>query len=760
MDDSIRILLVEDFPPDVELAKREIIKTIKSCKFHVVETQEEYLNALKEFKPDLIITDYNLPRFNGLAALKLAITHTPLTPVIVLTSAINEDTAVECMKSGAMDYVIKEHIKRLGQAIVHALDEKKSIYERHRAEEALRESEERFRSLYENSTIGIYRTTPDGQIVMANTAAVRMLGFNSFDDLAKRNIEISGFNTIEHRKEFRSRVEYDGSLSGFESVWLRKDGTPINVRESARAIRNEKGEVLYYDGTFEDITTQKRAIEALTLLSHTVKSIGECISITDLNNKILFVNDAFTKTYGYSEQELLGKSIDIIHGDDVVNNNTILTETLKGGWQGELLNKRKDGTIFPVYFSMSIVQDEHGHPIALVGIATDLTEQKKLYNQILQVQKFQSIGTLAGGVAHDFNNILGIILGYTSLIEKNNSPEVLSNGIAAINQAAERGAALVRQILTFARKTETSFQPLFIPHLIHELLSMLKQTFPRTITFLESYEKDLPGIIADRTQIHQVLLNLCVNARDAMPNGGTIIIRVGLQSKSNVQKHFLTADQEMYMRLTISDTGEGMDESTRLRIFDPFFTTKDTGQGTGLGLSVVYGVVQSHHGFIDVESQPGYGTTFSIYLPCSTTQKVEQDQKVTHEKNGVRGTETILIVEDEIYLLDIIQSTLESYGYHVHIAQDGEEAIEIYTRYKNEIALVLSDIGLPKISGIEVLKKLKQINPQVKVILASGFVMPETKIEIHQLGASSFIQKPYLPKELLAKIRQVIDEPQ
>jgi PAS domain S-box-containing protein len=758
LNDSIRILLVEDFPPDVELTKREIIKTLKSCIFRLVETQEEYVAALKEFKPDIIITDYHLPHFDGLTALKLAIEQVPLTPIIVLTSAINEDTAVDCMKKGAVDYVIKEHIKRLGQAVVHALEEKQSRIERHQAKETLRESEERFRSLYENSSMGIYRTSPEGHILMANPAAIRILGFDSFQELAQRDLETSGFKNTQQRKEFRLRIEHDGYISGFESIWLKKDGSPVYIQESARALRNEKGDILYYDGTFEDITTQKKAKEALALLSHTVKSIGECISITDLKSTILFVNEAFTKTYGYSELDVLGKSIDIILCDNTVNPSMMLSETLKGGWQGELNSKRKDGTVFPVFLSTSTVYDDGGSPIALVGVATDLTEQKKLQSQILQAQKIQSIGTLAGGVAHDFNNILGIIFGYTSLIEKKHTdPEMLANGIAAINQAAERGAALVRQILTFARKTETSFQPLSIPDLGHELLSMLKQTFPKTITFLESYENDLPEIIADRTQMHQVLLNLFVNARDAMPHGGTIKLRAELQSKKIVQKRFPSADQETYMCLTVSDTGEGMDETTHLRIFDPFFTTKDTGKGTGLGLSVVYGVMQTHRGYIDVESQLGYGTTFLLFIPTSSNPITEMDQEVTTEGKVLKGSETVLIVEDEVFLVDIIRSILDSNGYQIYIAQDGEEALETYQHHKDEIDIVLTDIGLPKISGIDVLKKLKQINPEIKVLLASGFILPETKVEIQQLGAIGFIQKPYLPQELLAEIRKAID---
>jgi PAS domain S-box-containing protein len=263
MSESIRILIVEDLPADVEFAEREIKKAIKSCTFRQVETREDYEIALREFQPDLIISDYRMPRFDGLAALELAQEFVPYTPVIILTSAMNEDTAVECMKKGAADYVIKEHIKRLGQAVIHALEEKQLWNERRRAEEALRESEERFRSLYENSTIGIYRTSPDGRILMANPAAVRMLGFGSFDDLARRNLESLGITPSYARGEFLKQLERERIITGLESAWVRRDGSTIFVRESARIVCDGNNNVLYYDGTFEDITDRKQAEEQL-----------------------------------------------------------------------------------------------------------------------------------------------------------------------------------------------------------------------------------------------------------------------------------------------------------------------------------------------------------------------------------------------------------------------------------------------------------------------------------------------------------------
>jgi PAS domain S-box-containing protein len=263
MDRPIRILIVEDLPTDAELAEWEIRKAIGPCEFRRVETRQDYVAALGTFQPDLIVSDYRLPYFDGLAALKLALERAPLTPVLIWTGSLNEDIAVECMKAGAVNYVIKEHIKRLGPAVIHALEEKRVRQERLRAEQALRESEERFRSLYENTTIGLYRTTPDGRILMANPAAVRMLGYHSFDELAQRDLEKGGFAPSYLRGEFRQQLESTGVVIGLESAWIRQDGTTIFVRESARAIRDEQGQIQYYDGSFEDITERKQAEEAL-----------------------------------------------------------------------------------------------------------------------------------------------------------------------------------------------------------------------------------------------------------------------------------------------------------------------------------------------------------------------------------------------------------------------------------------------------------------------------------------------------------------
>jgi two-component system cell cycle sensor histidine kinase/response regulator CckA len=512
--------------------------------------------------------------------------------------------------------------------------------ERKHAEDSLKDSELRFRSLYENATIGIYRTTPDGNILLANPALLKMLGYTSFEKLAERILEKDGFESSSQRNEFLEKIERDGEVSGYESTWTCQDGTDIFVLESARAIRDSHGKTLYYDGTVENIT-----------------------------------------------------------------------------------------------------------------------ERKSLQNQILQTQKVQSIGTLAGGIAHDFNNILGIILAYTSVLERSGADEKkISKSTTAITQAVSRGTALVRQILTFARQTGASVKPMLIPDLIRELVVMLQETFPEVIEFKTTIEKNVPFINADQTQMHQVLLNLCVNARDAMPNGGIIGIEVKTVASETLIQQFPQAKSDRYVSIDVSDTGIGMDEATMGRIFDPFFTTKEQGKGTGLGLSVVYGVIQEHHGFISVESKVGQGTAFHLYLPVAEEEKINQGIQKISTEGTQGGSETILLVEDEELLREVVQSTLESNGYKVLIAADGREAVEIYKKQYKDIALVLSDMGLPKLGGIDVYATLKEINPNIKIIFASGFISLETRSELLKEGANGFIMKPYSINEVLHMVREVLDD--
>jgi PAS domain S-box-containing protein len=478
------------------------------------------------------------------------------------------------------------------------------------------------------------------------------------------------------------------------------------------------------------------------------------------DGQYISINNGFTRIMGYTEADVVDKSsleLNIwAHPED----RTKLVAGLRRDGKVENMEaqfRAKDGTVRIGLMSASLIQlNNEPH---IISITRDITELKRLQDELLQAEKMLSIGTLAGGIAHDFNNILNIILGYSTMLEKRRLDEQkFSESVAAITSAVDRGSALVRQILTFARKTDTAFKPLYIPDLIHELFSMLKQTFPKTISFNEKMETSLPFIYGDPSQLHQVFLNLCVNARDAMPHGGAITIRVKTWTSAQLHERFPDAVHDRYMCMSIEDTGIGMDEITRTRIFDPFFTTKESGKGTGLGLAVAYGIVQTHNGFIDVYSVQGIGTKFDIYLPVSTdVQQPQLSSASNATSNAIHGTETILIVEDEDFLLKILGSVLESHGYTVISAQDGETAVKLYQERRQEIDLVLTDMGLPKISGRDEFNMLKAINPQVNVIIASGFLEPEIKTELAAAGVREFIQKPYRPEELMQTLRQVLD---
>jgi CheY-like chemotaxis protein len=331
------------------------------------------------------------------------------------------------------------------------------------------------------------------------------------------------------------------------------------------------------------------------------------------------------------------------------------------------------------------------------------------------------------------------------------------NAADVINQAVERGAELVKQILTFARKTDVVYGLVNINVMVKELKSMLSETFPRTITIASELGGDVPEITADTTQVHQAILNICVNARDAMPAGGKLILRTHAGSRSEVSSYFPEATSERYVRVSISDTGAGMDESTRQRIFEPFFTTKAKGKGTGLGLSVVYGVVKNHNGFVRVDSEIGRGTTFHLYFPAPIrfVQPVEKTQGSLVDIPG--GSESILIVEDEEPLLNVLAGLLKSKGYRVYVAHDGFEAVETYEEHHNDIAVVVSDLGLPKMTGQDAFLRMKSVNPRVKVIFGTGYLDPELKTELLNLGAKGFLAKPYSQDELLKRIRDLID---
>lgn len=462
---------------------------------------------------------------------------------------------------------------------------------------------------------------------------------------------------------------------------------------------------------------------------------------------------------GYSEKDLVGKSlVGIIDNEEYLEKyrTFVMQKKMKeSNFDANIVSS--DGRKIPINFSFTplFVGEELD---GFVSIGRDMTAHKQLEEELRHSQKMESLGTLAGGIAHDFNNILQILLVNTSTLKRAlHDPEKM-NQIAEINTTAiKRGSRLVQQILTFARKTDITFEAVNANALLQEMSKMLTETFPKTIRFSLNLSPGLPPILADHGQLNQVIMNLCVNARDAMPNGGTISVETEAIHGWELKKKYAEASEGRYVCIRTVDTGAGMDPRTRERIFEPFFTTKEQGKGTGLGLSVVYGIISGHRGFIEVASDLGVGTTFSLYLPAAEEAVVAAVRSTPAPAEMPRGRETLLIVEDEDTLLQTITALLKGYGYNIIVARDGFEAIDIFKKHRNEIDLIILDIGLPKLSGWDALAQIKMDAGELKVIVSSGYLDPKLKFEKLGEGVSEYIQKPYDPHQILQSIRRVLD---
>ncbi|MBS4028561.1 MAG: response regulator, partial [Ignavibacteriales bacterium] len=486
----------------------------------------------------------------------------------------------------------------------------------------------------------------------------------------------------------------------------------------------------------------------------------DVIYISTPEGKLLDINQAGVELFGYSsKQELLLANIERDLYFDPASRSSMQKNIIAKGFTKdfEIMLKRKDGKKLFVLETSSTVRNDRGDIVAYRGIMRDITEQKNLEEQLRQAQKMESIGTLAGGIAHDFNNLLGIIEGYTSLAERSiNIPEKITKHLDAIHKSVTRGAKLVRQMLMFARKSDAKLESVNVREIIEDIHKFIEETFPKTITCKLDIEKNLPLFVADGTQIHQAILNLSVNARDAMPNGGTITLSALTVGNEKLQSRFPEAKSTQYICLAVSDTGQGIDEETKNRIFEPFFTTKEKGKGTGLGLSVIYGIMKTHNGFIDVESSIGKGTTFQLYFPYVQSKPIVPEELLLSTEM-LRGTEAILIIEDEIMLGESLKTMLEENGYTVLWAKDGIEGVEMYNIHQSDIALIISDMGLPKLNGADAYKQIAAINKNVKVIFASGYLQPDEKQELFDTGIKDFIHKPYDNHTVLKTVREVLN---
>ena len=494
-----------------------------------------------------------------------------------------------------------------------------------------------------------------------------------------------------------------------------------------------------------------------------VESIPDIIFALDLDGAINYVGPRWEKILGHEPSEVLGKFF--IHFAPVedhplliqvfkeVRNHKKSVENIR--WQ----YFRKDGQVRYFSGSSAPILDEQGKMVGAMAIARDITDYKKLEEQLLQAQKMESIGNLAGGIAHDFNNLLGGILGYASFAKKKMSPEdPLYHAVNSIERTAGQAADLTRQLLGFARRGKYQVKPINCNALIQDLIQFLGRTIDKRITLQVELDPQLHLIEGDEAQLQQSLINICLNARDAMPSGGTLKLVTSNQALSREiylnQRGWKEGD---YVRITLSDTGTGIPQEIQSQIFEPFFTTKEPGRGTGLGLSMVYGIIQNHGGYIDFKSGPDQGTTFELFLPSITGAVIPEESPVLHPDGPPKGTETILIVDDEDIIRQLGADILEDVGYKIILASRGEEAIRLYQQQGQNIDLVILDVVMPGMGGKETFRKLKEINPKIKVLLSSGYSTDGEVGEILKEGVEGMVQKPYKDEELIEKVREILD---
>ncbi|MEW6210284.1 MAG: PAS domain S-box protein [Acidobacteriota bacterium] len=896
MSAPFKVLLIEDSEDDALLILRILRQGGYDPRFERVDTPESFIRAIDADEWDCIIADYSMPRFNAFAALALVRERKLDLPFIVVSGTIGEETAVEAMKAGAHDYLMKGNLARLVPAIEREMREAEVRRERERAERALQESERRFRALVENSTDGVSLIELDGTLLYTGPSTRRILGYDSaeiiglniFDFIHPDDVEgaknrfidmirepgrtIDGLIRFRHRdgswrwiehvsKNLISESSVQAVVSNYRDVTERRmaeenqarlvaileatsdfvgianpdgrafylnragrrmvgigddedisetfvsdyhpewaarvileEGIPTAIREGMwsgeTALRSRDGSdipvlqlilahkapdggVGFLSTIARDITERKRAEESLRLSEKKYRDIFESAPIgifqSTPDGRFIAVNAALTRILGYdSPDELMQINTANMYYDP--NQRAAIIEEydeLGHALDLELLWKKKDGSPVWVQLNAFAIKDERGKTIRYESFARDITERKRAQEalqrteeQLRQSQKMEAVGRLAGGVAHDFNNLLTAIIGCAELMWVQINPsDPLRPTIEEIIKAGERAAELTSQLLAFSRKQMLQPRVLDLNAVVTNLEKMLWRLIGEDIELVTVLAPDLGRVKADPSQIEQVILNLIVNSRDAMPDGGKVLIET-----ANIRLGEASGHPDIrpgpYVMIAVSDTGLGMDAETRQRIFEPFFTTKETGQGTGLGLSTVYGIIKQSGGDVSVYSEQGAGTTFKIYLPRvedTAAPERRSGERISKFAQMLRGSETVLVVEDDQTVRKLACQALRLSGYHVLEAANAGEALLICERHDGVIHLMLADVIMPQMSGRELAVRLAPMRPEMKTLFMSGYTDNAVFLQGGLEQGVAFIQKPFTPNSLSRKVRRVLD---
>ncbi len=757
----LRLLIVDDSPPDVELVVAALKRADYPVTFDAVDSPALFEQRLAQADYDFILADHNLATWTGLDALEILRRSGKEIPFVVITASLGDEAAVDYIKRGAADYVLKEHLERLPVAVDLALRDKAHREEAERLHEVIQRGKKEWELTFDSVPDPMFLLDEQCRIKRANRAAARAVGLEFSQMIGRPSFEV-----VHGQAEPPPHCPYERMLqTGKEERGEIEEPRLGKILEvTATPVRDPSGALRGCVYVMRDITERKQAEKALRQSEARYRELVENATYgiyhSTLEGKFLDVNPALVAMLGYeSEAELLAVDPTAhLYWDSRQRGRVVEEHSQTGRLHGlEVEWKRKDGKAITVKLSGRALRGENGAVEGFEVIAEDVTERRALEKQLRQAQKFEAVGQLAGGVAHDFNNVVGAMMGWADLgLQEASADSRLRNCFQKIRDQASRAAGLTRQLLAFARRQVMQPRTMHLNQTVAEVVGLLEKVIGVQIEVKTVLAPDLEAARADPTHLEQVLVNLCVNARDAMPGGGRLVIETrNVTFDEEYCRRHGHGSPGRYVLLSVSDTGVGMDAATMERIFEPFFTTKEMGKGTGLGLSVVYGIVKQHDGFINVYSEPGQGSTFCVYLPAGSVVAGEQEKVVAEPVRG--GTETILLAEDHEGVREMAGAMLARLGYQVLLAADGEEAVRILEEHRDRVALVLLDVVLPKLNGPEAYQRICALKPGVPVVLTTGYAAEAPQIEGIAEKGVAILQKPYCPDDLARTVREVLD---
>ena len=778
MKHALRMVIIEDNADDALLVVRNVEHAGYTVQAQRVQTAEELRAALTQGTWDLVLADYSLPHFSaseGLAILK----ETGLdVPFIIVSGSIGEEMTVKLMKDGAVDYVMKDHLSRLGPAVQRELRDAGERHHKRDAERSLAESEERYRLLVESQTDLIIKTDPEGRFLYANPTYCALFGKNL------QELTNLSFQPLIHPDDVSSATDAIASLfhppysCRYEAGTMTVGGWRC-IEWNVHAELDSQGTVVALVGSGRDITDHKQMEEKLRKSEFDLRQAQAVAHVGSWRWNIAhdqFVwSDEMCRIFGIVPESFTGSWHEVIarviHPDDRArveeSNRAIIEDHNPQPFEYRIV--RPDGSIRTVWVVPGeITLDDEGHASSLTGVVLDITDRKRaetekeaMKAQLLQSQKMEAIGELAGGIAHDFNNLLTGILGNIAVIRADlPATDPLHSYLLAAETAAHQAADLTKGLLTFGRRAMISAAPLDMAEVVDTTLTILNQSLPATMNIIHDVEQPTWSVLADHSQIAQVILNLAVNARDAMHGEGTLTIRLkNVQVGEEYVRTHLLARTGDFVRLSIADTGPGIPDEILQHLFEPFHTTKPIGLGTGLGLSIVYGAVTQADGWVTADSSPDAGTVFSVFLPRCLNGSPAQAPPVHLPASACSGT--ILVVEDEPVVCAVTQTLLTRSGCVVLTTGDGADALTAFQKHSDTIDLILLDMTMPGMTTDDIVRAIRVIDTHVPILLTSGYTSSDTVGRMLDEGTvQGFLPKPYELHELLDTINQLMKLPQ